>query len=186
MGNQKETILRTKKTLHLVRDIENEKLYHLLNDTFQNFSHLNDKPVGNDILIHLVKGKFDEVYDRLLSLIKKETNFILPYMDKILDKVSTKASDTFVVYSNLTIPLKMHIIEQSKIMDKLEELKGMCFSTIADSCFGKILLSLIEICQLFEKHIFLEQRILIPAMVQLVEIEPTTNSKLKLQAYANI
>ena len=184
MQTKKEIILQTKKTLHFVRDTENEKLYHLINNTFQELSHLSNQHIDNMAIITSVKEKFNEVHNRLLSFIKKETNFILPYMDKILDKVSTKASDTFVVYSNLTIPLKMHIIEQSKIMDKLEELKGVCFSTAADNYCGKILLSLIEICQLFERHIFIEQRILIPAMIQLVEIEPS--NKPKLQAHVNL
>ena len=71
-------------------------------------------------------------------------------------------------------------------MDKLEEFKGVCFSTAADNYCGKILLSLIEICQLFERHIFLEQRILIPAMIQLVEIEPSNKPTIKLKAHANV
>ena len=186
MQTKKEIILQTKKTLHLVRDTENEKLHHLINNTFQELSHLSIQHIDNITIITSVKEQFNEVYTRLLSFIKKETNFILPYIDKILDKIDTKSSYTFIVYSNLTIPLKMHIIEQSKIMDKLEELKGVCFSTTADNYCGKILLSLIEICQLFERHIFLEQRILIPAMIQLVEIDPSNKPKLKLQAHANI
>jgi len=186
METKKEIILQTRRTLHLVRDMENEKLYHLVNNSFQELSHLSTEHINNTVIISSVKEKFNEVHTRLLSLIKKETNFILPYIDKVLDKLSEKASDTFIVYSNLTVPLKMHIMEQSKIMDKLEELKGICFSTTADNYCGKILLSLIEICQLFERHIFLEQRILIPAIIQLVEIEPSNKSKINLQAYANI
>jgi hypothetical protein len=183
---KRQIILQTKKTLHLVRDAENEKLYHLINNTFQELSHLSNQHINNTVIISSIKEKFNEVHNRLLSFIKKETNFILPYMDKILDKVSAKSSDTFVVYSNLTIPLKMHIIEQSRIMDKLDELKGICFSTAVDNYCGKILLSLIEICQLFERHIFLEQRILIPAMVQLVEVEPFNKSKINLQLHATL
>ena len=186
METKKEILLQTKKTLHLVRDTENEKLYHLIINTFQEFAHLSNQHINNTTIINAVKEKFNEIYNRLLSFIKKETNFILPYMDKILDKVATRSSDTFIVYSNLTIPLKMHIIEQSKIMDKLEELKGVCFSTTADNYLGKILLSLIEICQLFERHIFLEQRILIPAMIELVEINFLNKKKSQLQAYANV
>ncbi|HXD93670.1 MAG TPA: hypothetical protein VNX01_10680 [Bacteroidia bacterium] len=186
METKRETILQTRKTLHLVRDMENEKLYHLVNNTFQELYHLSDGHINNTAIINSLKEKFNEVHNRLLSLIKKETNFILPYIDKVLDKVSEKASDTFIVYSNLTIPLKMHIIEQSKIMDKLEELKGICFSTTADNYCGKILLSLIEICQLFERHIFIEQRVLIPAVIQLVEIKPQNNTKINLQTYANV
>lgn len=186
METKKEIILQTRKTLHLVRDMENEKLYHLINNSFQELSHLNAEHINNTTIINSVKEKFNEVHSRLLSLIKKETNFILPYIDKVLDKVSERAGDTFIVYSNLTIPLKMHIIEQSKIMDKLEELKGICFSTTVDNYCGKILLSLIEICQLFERHIFLEQRILIPSVIQLVEIESPNKSKNNLKKYVSI
>ncbi|HXU26597.1 MAG TPA: hypothetical protein VN698_05135 [Bacteroidia bacterium] len=185
METKKETILQTRRTLHLVRDMENEKLYHLTNNTFQELYHLSAEHINNVTIITELKEKFNEVHTRLLSLIKKETNFILPYIDKVLDKVSTKATDTFLVYSNLTIPLKMHIIEQSKIMDKLEELKAICFSSTADNYCGKVLLSLIEICQLFERHIFLEQRILIPAVIQLVEIESTTKQK-NLQTHVSV
>src|SRR6185437_4300602 len=181
MEAKKEILLQTRKTLHLVRDMENEKLYHLINNSFQELKHLSGEHINNITIISSLKEKFNEVYARLLSFIKKETNFILPYIDKVLDKVDEKASDTFIVYSNLTIPLKMHIIEQSKIMDKLEELKGICFSTTVDNYCGKVLLSLIEICQLFERHIFIEQRVLIPAIIQLVEVESSnklkTNSK---------
>ena len=186
METKKEIIQQTKRTLHLVRDTENEKLYHLINNTFQELSYLSNQHINNSEIINSIKEKFGKVQNRLLSMIKKETNFLLPYIDKVLDKVTIKASDTFVVYSNLTIPLKMHIIEQSKIMDKLETLKAMCFSIVADNYCGKILLSLIEICQLFERHIFLEQRILIPAMVQLIEIDPANKSKLKSQTYVNV
>lgn len=182
----KSGLIQIKKTLHLLRNVENEKLYQLVNNTFQELSNLTSEHTVVVPTITLLKEKFNPIYDRILSLLKKETNFILPYIDKVLDKVNQNASDTFIVYSNLTIPLKRLIIEQSKIMDLLEELKGISFSTIADTFVGKIILSLIEICQLFERHIFIEQRILIPSIIQLIEIVPSVKINKDLETYVGV
>ena len=168
METRVEMILKTKKISHLLRDIENEKLYHLVNHTVLELNNLKtDSPAEMQIL-RSAKEKFNLLPDRILALIKKESNFILPYIDKLLEKAGSNASDTYIVYSNLTIPLKMLIIEQSKIMDQLEELKGLVFSGTACYTEGKVLLALIEIAQLFEKHIFISQRMLIPSLVQLI------------------
>lgn len=168
---RQQKVQQLKRNLHELRDLENEKLYHLVNETYQELTHLSKNELPKVAVENSIDDKYNTAYNRILTIIKKENEFILPYIDKLIDKMNEHKADTFEVYANLTIPLKNHVIEQSKIMDKLGELKNICFSSTINNYCGNTLLSIIEVCQLFEKHIFIFQHLIIPNLIYLVEFK---------------
>jgi len=172
MQGLQKNMYNIRKLVHLVKELENERLYCLSNEIEQELLGLTDKyPTEKELAI--IKEKFTEIRSRISKMIKKETGFIWPYVEKLIEKQQNSEADTYLHYKNLSKPVEELIIEQRRLEEKCEALKFISHNCISfhpnDFEYQQALMNLFDLYQMIERHIYLEESIILPLLVRFFE-----------------
>lgn len=182
----KKEILWAKKTVRNVCEIENEKIYHLLNSLEQELRHTTE----NTVLLNELKKIVGPLIVSLRHMLKKETDFILPYTEKVLEMREKNDPAASVHYRNLVVPVKQLIEEQGRILAMATTLKDMCKSgssfTEANCSLRIMMASFFDLAQLIERHVYSDENILFPSFVRIMEQKENLKTEIKSNSHVAI